>query len=161
MKTLTLACLAAAGLASACYHGDRASRGINDSWKGRSAAELEASWGPPSEREQSGPVSTLRFRHTSRHVETLPAARASLGIGPDGLDAFGEIRSGTTSESSTTVTALVDAHGKLLSVRGPSLRWGASKDANLRYGLIMGMHAGMGRLDDTGSPLPSGGLYIG
>lgn len=161
MKARIVACLLAAGILPGCYHGDRAARGINSSWKGRSAAELEASWGKPVASEQSGPVTTLRFIHKSQRVETLPWAAASLHLGPDRIDAYGEIRPGMTSERSTEVTALVNDSGKVMSVHGPSLRWGASDHANLRYGLIMGMHAGIGRLDDTNRPLPSGGIYIG
>jgi len=151
-----LACLCGAG----CYSGARAARDVNESWRGRTRGEIEARWGRPAEVSTEGGLTTLRWRHAHRHFE-LPSAEAEVAIAPGSLDARAEIRPGSTWKTYTEVLARVDGHGTIVDVRGPSLRWGAPDDVNLRWGTLLGLHAGMGRLDDTSTPLPSGGAYIG
>ena len=144
----------------ACYGGAQTSRDINTSWQQREVREIRAHWNTPTttEAEGDGTVATWSIQH--RHFE-LPTVRASLDVRPDSLDAYAEARPGATWTTSTDVRVHADATGRITLVEGPSLRWGPPNDANLRWGTIMGMHAGMGRLDDTSTPLPSGGLYIG
>ncbi len=160
MKLASRCAFLLALLPGACYHGHEASQGINASWRGRSASELQSEWGQPAESQEMGALTRLRYSHTTRHT-ALPSAQAQLKIGPEGLDAYGEVRGGTTSEHTIDVNAYVDKSGTVQTIEGPSLRWGPSDAANLRWGILFGMHAGLGRLDDTGTPLPSGGGYIG
>ena len=158
----SLVCAAAIAIpfVSACYGGARATRDANDAWRGRSRGAIEARWGTPAASSIDHDVTTLTWSHSHRHFE-LPSGRASLTIEDGGFDAEAELRPGSTWTTSTEVIARVDAADMILSVEGPSLRWGVPRDANLRWGLIMGMHAGLGRLDDTSTPLPGGGVYIG
>jgi len=102
----------------------------------------------------------LVWSHSHHHIE-LPSAEAELTIEPGSIEGRAELRPGAVWTTSTQVTALVDASGVITDVRGPSLRWGPPAGLNMRWGAIFGLHAGMGRLDDTGTPLPSGGAYVG
>ncbi|HUH04799.1 MAG TPA: hypothetical protein VML75_22535 [Kofleriaceae bacterium] len=146
--------------ASGCYRGAEAAHDVNDAWRGRTRAELETRWGKPA----AVTGAQLHWRHSRRHVE-LPSGSAQLSVETTGdttsIDVGGELRAGQTWTSTTEVIALIDATGRIASVQGPSLRWGAPRDANLRWGALFGVHAGLGRLDDTSTPLPSGGAYIG
>jgi hypothetical protein len=148
------------GPAAGCYGGERAARDVNAAWRGRSRAALEAHWGAPAAVQVQDGATALRWSHTRRHVE-LPAAEAALTIEPGHMDGILAVQPGAVWHSSTEVVALLDAGGAVASVHGPSLRWGPPGDANLRWGTILGLHVGMGRLDDTSTPLPSGGMYIG
>jgi hypothetical protein len=152
--------LPAIAWAAGCYSGARATRDVNDSWRGRSSARILAHWGRPAEVGTEGGLTTLRWRHARRHIE-LPSASAEVSIEPGRFDARAELRPGSTWKTYTEVVARVDPRGSIVDVRGPSLRWGAPRDANLRWGTLLGMHVGFGRLDDTSTPLPSGGAYIG
>jgi hypothetical protein len=76
------------------------------------------------------------------------------------VDASAAFTPGAIWTTKTGVVASVDS-GVVTSVAGPSLRWGPPNDANLRWGTVLGLHAGMGRLDDTPTMLPSGGAYLG
>jgi len=143
-----------------CYSGNKVSRGINQAWVGHGRAELQARWGAPAAESVEGDATVLRWSHQRKHVE-LPSADASLNIGPDGFDASASITPGRTWTTSTEVRAVVSPAGAVLRIDGPSLRWGPPRGANLRWGTVFGVHAGMGTLDDTATPLPSGGLYIG
>ena len=84
-----------------------------------------------------------------------------LEVTPTSFDVAAAVQPGTITHSTTAVTAAVDGAGLVGDIRGPSLLWGRPDDANLRWGVLFGFHAGMGRLDTTSTPLPSGGLYIG
>ena len=143
-----------------CYSGAQTSRDINASWQQRKVSEIRAEWKAPTRTEAKGDgtLQTWSIRH--RHI-ALPTVRASLDIRPDRLDAYAEAKPGETWTTSTDVRVHADGAGRILSVEGPSLRWGPPNNANLRWGTIMGLHLGMGRLDDTATPLPSGGMYIG
>lgn len=145
---------------AACYSGAQTSRDINSDWQGRKGSELRAHWNKPSttQAEGSGELQVWSIHH--KHFE-LPTLRAKLDVGPGGLDAYGEARAGKVWTSTTDVKVHIDGADIITGVEGPSLRWGPSDNANLRWGTIFGLHAGMGRLDDTSTPLPSGGLYIG
>lgn len=153
---LLVALVAAGG----CYHGARAARDVNQAWQGRSRAEIEARWGKPAQAVPNGAMTALVWTHTRRRIE-LPSGTARLTLEPGNVELYGEVRPGAVWNSITEVMAEVDPRGTVVRVTGPSLRWGAPADANLRWGTLLGLHVGMGRLDDTETPLPSGGLYIG
>jgi hypothetical protein len=146
--------------ASGCYHGERATRDVNAAWAGRTRSAIEARWGKPASVEVEGSRAVLRWSHRRVHFE-LPAAQAELIVEPGRVEGTAALHPGAVWHSSTEVVVLVDAGGTITSVRGPSLRWGPPNDANLRWGTILGQHVGMGRLDDTSTPLPSGGAYVG
>ncbi len=155
-----IVCCLIAALAAGCYNGAEAARDVNKAWRGHARAEIEGRWGTPAKVTSAGAVTRLQWSHSRRHFD-LPSAEAELTIDERGLDARAELRPGRSWESKTIVTADVDASGTILAVDGPSLRWGAPRAANLRWGLLFGAHVGMGRLDDTSTMLPGGGLYIG
>ncbi len=154
-RAALLAVLCAAG----CYAGAPAARDVNEAWRGRTRAELEGRWGRPAAAVEQGRTTSLQWLRTRVHV-TLPSARAELTVAPGMVDASAEITPGEIWTSSSDVRATVDG-GVVTSVQGPSLHWGAPNDANLRWGTVLGLHAGLGRLDDTSTPLPSGGAYLG
>lgn len=153
--------LVALALLGGCYTGARASRGINAAWRGRSIAELEARWGKPQRGDAAHPEWVI----TGEHVE-LPSVRADASLVVEPGEAHGSLDAAVTpgqrwTYEAAVVTATVDAAGRIAAIEGPSVRWGAPPGANLRYGFLMGFHAGMGRLDDTDTWLPGGGLYLG
>ncbi len=155
-RGIVLIALACAG----CYSGNRASRGINHAWVGHGRAEIVARWGAPAAEAMNGDTAVLQWSHSVRHVE-LPGGEAALRIDADGFDASATLTPGATWTSSTDVRARISPAGTIVGVDGPSLRWGAPRGANLRTGVVLGLHAGPGTLDDTATPLPSGGVYIG
>jgi hypothetical protein len=152
--------LAALALLAGCYAGDKVSPDINKAWRGRSRASIEARWGTPEQVVAIEGGTALVWSYETKHVE-LPTGSASLEITETSLDFAASLQPGSVWTSKTEVVATLDAAGTVQTIRGPSVRWGAPADANLRSGVIFGMHAGMGRLDDTDTALPSGGLYIG
>ncbi|GAB4561115.1 MAG: hypothetical protein Tsb0020_08370 [Haliangiales bacterium] len=147
-------------LISGCYGGRRATPDINDAWRGRARADIEAHWGAPASHDERQDGTVLVWSYATRHIE-LPVIEGELRVEPGHVEARGLFVPGRVWHSSIDVAALVDPAGTILQVEGRSLRWGPPNDANMRWGVLFGAHAGMGRLDDTGSPLPSGGLYIG
>ncbi len=160
MRTVAFALLLVAG----CYSGAKVTPDVNAAWRGRSRASIEAAWGTPKTVAAAGAGAALIWSYDTRHVE-LPSGGASLSVdvsrGAAGIDFAAELTPGKVWTRTTEVAVVVDAAGVIQDIRGPSVRWGAPADANLRSGVIFGMHAGMGRLDDTGTALPSGGLYLG
>lgn len=145
---------------AACYSGGRAARDVNEAWRGRRRANLEARWGKPAAVTERPGGTVLLWSHERRHIR-LPSASGSLSVEPGRMDLEAVLRPGEVWNTRTEVAALVDPAGVVAQVEGPSLRWGPPDDANLRWGTVLGLHVGMGRLDDTRTPLPSGGLYIG
>lgn len=152
MRGLTLTLVLLAG----CYTGARTSRDINAAWRGHGRGEIEARWGKPAAVQGDALVWTI----THHHVE-LPSGQAQLHVGPGQFDLYAEVQKGASWDTTTQAVATVDRAGTILAVDGPSLRWGPPRGENLRWGVVFGFHAGMGRLDDTGTMLPGGGLYIG
>jgi hypothetical protein len=146
--------------AGGCYHGERATRDVNAAWVGQTRSAIEARWGKPASVEVEGGRAVLRWSHSRVHFE-LPSAQAELIVEPGRVEGTAAVQPGAVWHSSTEVVVVVDAGGIITSVHGPSLRWGPPNDANLRWGTILGQHVGMGRLDDTSTPLPSGGAYLG
>lgn len=143
-----------------CYGGRRATRDVNRAWQGRSRGALVAAWGKPAAVKQRGNDTLLIWTLTHHHI-TLPSLSGHIDIRPGSIDAEGNFEAGTITKVIRYVVARADAGGTILDVRGPSLRWGPPAGLNMRWGFLFGVHAGFGRLDDTGTPLPSGGLYIG
>jgi hypothetical protein len=149
---------AAATLAAltGCYAGPQATADVNAAWRGRTRAELVDRWGAPDEGEPQDPVWT----HHHHHVE-LPSAHAAVSIGPDHVDVDAAARPGAVWTTTTAAVAHLDPAQRILAVEGRTLDWGAPRDANVRWGAILGGHLGLGRLGNTGTPLPGGGAYVG
>ncbi len=152
------AALACATLA-ACYSGARASRDIDAAWRGHARAELEARWGAPAEVAQQD-ATYLRYTHVHTDFD-LPSGSAAFSAGPGHAEGFIEIKPGVIWKTTTDAIATIDPAGTITDLRGHSVEWGPPAGANIHWGAIFGAHVGMGRLDDTGTPLPSGGAYIG
>lgn len=152
--------VAAGLLIGGCYGGKRATRDNNDAWRGRTKATLVSTWGRPATVANQGGQTVLRWTRKGHRV-TLPSGKASIRVHDRGFEASGVFRPGSIRAVYTHTDVTIGADGTVLEVRGPSLRRGRPPGANLRWGFLFGFHAGMGRLDDTGTPLPSGGLYIG
>ncbi len=146
-----------AALAGGCYADPRAARDVSGVWVGRSRAEIESRWGRAENVAVDGAGAWLRWSYTRRHFR-LPSGELR-GSAESGFVAV--LRPGAVWDSTIGVAARVDPGGRILEVQGSPLRWGAPNEENLRWGTILGLHVGMGRLDDTSTPLPSGGVYIG
>jgi len=144
----------------ACYGGKRASRDVNLAWQGHSRGEIEARWGTPTTVRREGADTLLIWTRTGHRIR-LPSGSASVEIGPGVIDVQGEFSAGAILKTKRHVIARVDQRGIITGLRGYSLRRGAPPELNLRWGVVLGGHVGMGRLDDTADALPSGGLYIG
>ena len=172
MRRVVIASLCMIG----CYTGAPATRDVSAAWRGRHRAEIEQRWGAPAVRGRDGTNAVLTWTHDNVHYE-LPSADASIaahpveavGVVPGGavvaratvLDVRAMFRPGEVWHTTTAAAALVDPSDTIERVDGASLRWGPPNDANLHWGTIFGLHVGMGRLDSTSTPLPSGGAYIG
>jgi hypothetical protein len=160
MRAAVAAAVAAAAVGVGCYGGPDAIPDINAAWRGRSRAAIEARWGKPQAEVAAGAGAALTWSFTRTGV-SLPSGSASLKLEPGAFDFEAEWSPGKVWTSTTSVVAVVDAAGVIQDVQGPSLRRGPPRGLNLRWGTIFGVHAGMGRLDDTGTALPSGGMYLG
>jgi hypothetical protein len=177
-----LICIAALACAvSGCYAGSsKVSPDINEAWRGQSVAEIEASWGPPAAVEEVHEGTLLTWSHTRRWQSTRIDAdlEGPVRVGIEGAarlepgEASAEgaisldgprvrVEQGPVRERTRMVEALVEPGGTIAEVTGPSIFWGRPQNANLRWGMLLGLHAGMGRLDSTSTPLPSGGVHIG
>ena len=148
------------GSLAACYTGAPATRDVSLAWSGRTSAEIEDRWGPPAARGNDGPLSVEQWSHTNTQL-TLPSGGASLSVRPGHVDFEAAARPGEIWHTTTEAAALVDPAGTIVRVEGASLRWGPPNEENLHWGTIFGAHVGLGRLDTTPTPLPSGGAYIG
>jgi hypothetical protein len=155
-----LLALASAALAAGCYSGVRAERDINDAWQGRQVAEIENEWGRAEPVDRSDEITTLAWRYV-RVRRSLPRGGAALYAEPGRVEGYAAFEPGRVHRRVTEVVAFAGDDGVIREVRGPSLRWGPPNEANIHWGVLLGGHVGMGRLDDTSTPLPSGGLYIG
>lgn len=147
-------------LAAGCYAGARARRDVDAAWRGRSRAELEARWGKPRTMGSRPDGSVMRWFHSRQHVR-LPSAHAELYIAPGVVRGSAALLPGAIWNTFTEAAAVVNGGGRITQVTGRTLEWGPPNDANMRWGTILGLDVGMGRLDSTSTPLPSGGLYIG
>ena len=157
-------CGLALALAAGCYGRAEATRDTNEAWRGRPRPAMEADWGAPDAVTSVGETEVLRYVKM-RTVATGPTYEAS----PDRyhMNVFGEAaaffknmaRPRRTVVDAEALVAVAD--GRIEEVGGASLRWGPPEGENLRWGTVLGMHAGLGALDDTPTPLPSGGAYLG
>ncbi len=131
-------------------------------WRGRTKTELVARWGKPTAVEaQANGATALVWTREGHRIEQLPSGSFQFVLDAEGLDAELIARPGVVVETRSHVVALVDTRGVVAAVSGRSLRLGIPDGVNMRWGFLFGVHAGMGRLDDTSTPLPSGGMYIG
>jgi hypothetical protein len=151
---VSLVCLAG------CYSSRRAAPDINAAWQGRSEDEIKSRWGQPAAITDEADGTVMTWSHTRSGVR-LPSAAAGIDIGPGHAQGYASYRPGEVWSHSTEVYAHLDRNGVIRAVEGPSGRWGPPNDANIHWGFLFGGHVGMGRLDDTGTMLPSGGLYMG
>jgi hypothetical protein len=158
-------------LLAACYHAAPANRDVSLAWRGRTAAELTGRWGAP--RLSRGDA--LVWSYSTEQIE-LPSA--AVGVHPvaavANVDGPGVTGTAVATAAIPTVAlspgeilrtrhdaAAFVQNGVVTEVRGDALHWGPPNDANLHWGVIFGAHVGMGRLGNTGTPLPSGETYIG
>lgn len=143
-------------LAGGCYHGAEATRDVNASWRGHTRAEIESTWGAPAAQN----ATSAAWSYTTTHIE-LPSAAGSVSVTSTSVDLDAVARPGVIEKQEHVAMAQFDASARVARLDGPSLHWGTPRDENLRWGAIFGVHAGMGLHDDTSTPLPSGGAYIG
>ena len=151
-------------ICAGCFTGAPAERAVDVAWLGRTRAEIVDRWDAPAGQSRDGANEVLHWSFETTHVE-LPTGGAAIAVhrGPNGgsFDATAVFRPGAVWQTTTEAAALVDPGGLIARVEGASLHWGPPNDANLHWGTIFGIHAGMGRLDTTPTPLPSGNVYIG
>jgi hypothetical protein len=145
---------------AACYHGAAATRDVNAAWVGHGRGEIEARWGHPAQTEAAGDHQVLVWSHQNLHVE-LPSGFARFSAAPTHVEGEAAFEPGAIWHTTTSAAAFVAPTGIIARVDGASLRWGPPNDANLHWGTILGVHAGMGRLGDTPTPLPSGDFHVG
>jgi hypothetical protein len=145
---------------SACYTGAPANRDVRASWVGHARADIIDRWGTPASIGNDGAYGVLQWTHQNTHIE-LPAGTAAIALSPGRLHAEAAFRPGEIWHTTTEAVAFTDGGGTIAGVEGAALRWGPPNEANIHWGAIFGAHVGLGRLDTTGTPLPSGGAYIG
>lgn len=163
-----------------CYTGAAANHDVAESWRGRGQGEIVDRWGEPVRHVPVPPDDVLVWDYQTRHVE-LPDARLSVkqrevgvglgaeapGVGAAALvranvvDVDAAFKPGAVWNTTHEGAALVDSQGTIREAQGAVLHWGPPNDVNLHWGTIFGGHVGLGRLDSTPVPLPSGGAYIG
>lgn len=149
---------------AACYTGAPANRDVQLSWRGRTRAEIADRWGAPAHHLVQPPVEIDVWAFDTTHF-TLPdgslAVAAQTTPTATAVDVQGSFRPGEIWHTTTEAAAIVQPTGTITSVEGAALHWGPPNDANLHWGTLLGAHVGMGRLDTTPTPLPSGGAYVG
>lgn len=156
MRGIAILVVACAG----CYTGAPATRDVNASWRGHTSGEIRGRWGAPRATTALQGATVQVWAHDNLHV-TLPSASGALSIGPNHFDLDAQATRGEIWKTTTEAAAFVLPTGIIEHVEGASLRWGPPNDENLHWGAIFGAHVGMGRLDATSTPLPSGGAYMG
>ena len=163
-----------------CYAGAPANRDVARAWQGRANAEIEARWGRPVGRDRQGtanlatwtfertrlelPTAELHVTHHPVEVDLVATAKpGGMGVHAEGdlLEVVGAFHPGALIRLTIAAVALIDPAGVIEQVDGAALHWGPPNDVNLHWGTIFGAHVGMGRLDTTSTPLPSGGAYLG
>ncbi|MBP9089105.1 MAG: hypothetical protein KBG15_23490 [Kofleriaceae bacterium] len=167
--------------AAGCYSGARAANDVNAAWRGRPGAELKAAWGKHATAPAPGGGEVLNWVYGYSNGGgaagvTIPTAVSiqagcAADVHRDGANAdcglavsTNSVHVAATVPRWTTLNAAMattSVDGVVTKVEGSSLHWGPPDDANLRWGLIFGAHVGIGRIDTTSTPLPSGGMYIG
>ena len=154
--TRALAILACAG----CYTGAPANRDVRHAWVGHSRPEIVERWGAPQSVGGDGNFDVSQWSHTNTHF-TFPSGAAALSVGPGHVEGAASFQAGEIWHTTTDAAAITDRAGTIAGVEGWALRWGPPNEENLHWGAIFGAHVGLGRLDTTPTPLPSGGAYIG
>lgn len=156
---ITRLALSAVTLA-ACYTHAPANRDVQASWHGRTRAEIVDRWGSPGRQTtDAGQAIDVWAFHTT-HIE-LPGASLLVAVRPTALDVAAAATPGAIWQTTTEAAAVSAPDGTISAVQGYALHWGPPNDVNLHWGVIFGAHVGLGRLDTTPTPLPSGGAYIG
>ena len=167
---------------AACYTGAPANRDVQAAWRGRTRAEIVDRWGPPARKasyEAVVPAEEMVWSFRTTHVELPsgslaitarpvvvgaaaegPGVAAAVAVHGTALDLAGDFHPGEISHSTTEAAANIVGM-RVAAVDGAALHWGPPNDVNLHWGTIFGAHVGMGRLDTTPTPLPSGGAYLG
>ena len=147
-------------LCAACYTGAPANRDVQLSWRGHARDEIVDRWGAPAGNGQAGPYTVLQWAFTKTHFE-LPDAFIKVTSEPGYVAGTAAFQPGAIIHTTTEAAAVIDARGVIAGVDGWALHWGPPNEENLHWGMIFGAHVGMGRLDTTPTPLPSGGAYAG
>jgi hypothetical protein len=163
-------------LLAACYTNAPANRDVQASWRGHPRGEIVDRWGDPAKVATAGPPEVVVWSFSRTHftlptfgIEAHPVAVAAAVDGPTGtaivqakaVAVSYDVHPGEIWRTTTEAAAIVDPAGVISSVEGAALHWGPPNEENLHWGTIFGAHVGMGRLDTTPTPLPSGGAYIG
>jgi len=153
---------------SACYTNAPANRDVQASWRGRSQAEIVGRWGAPVAHEGAAQIWAYHRTHIDLpsadvNVEQHPVVAVVPGavLRTNVVEVSGEFHPGAIVKTTYEAAAVIEPSGTITDVQGAALNWGPPNDVNLHWGTIFGAHVGMGRLDTTGTPLPSGGAYIG
>ena len=163
---------------AACYTHAPANRDVQASWRGRTHDEIVDRWGSPATHASAGPADVNVWSFSTTHI-SLPELNLAIAARPvaasprvevpgatgvvavQAPDVAASFRPGAIWRTTTEAAAFVEPSGIISSVEGAALHWGPPNDVNLHWGTIFGAHVGMGRLDSTPTPLPSGGAYIG
>ncbi|HEY4179748.1 MAG TPA: hypothetical protein VGM90_23060 [Kofleriaceae bacterium] len=163
-----------------CYTGAPANRDVQRSWERRTVGEIHDRWGGPRATDPTpdGSLQTWTFDRialelpggnlemrtrsvTANAGASVPGGAVGLHLQGSLLGIAGQLHPGSITHVTHAAVALVDPAGSIVGVDGEALHWGPPNDANLHWGAILGVHVGMGGLDNASSPLPSGGAYIG
>lgn len=145
---------------AACYTGAPANHHVQQSWRGHSRDEIVERWGTPAGGGQAGAYTVVQWAFTKTHFE-LPDAFLDVHSQGGFITADAGVTPGAIIHTTTEAAAVVDARGTIAGVDGWALHWGPPNEENLHWGMIFGAQVGMGRLDTTPTPLPSGGAYAG
>lgn len=161
---------------AACYTGAPANRDVQASWRGRTHAEIVDRWGNPAGHRDAVDVwaftrtqlvlPAANIAVTQQQVATAarvdaPGVAGVVGVQASAPSVSVDFRPGEIWKTTTEAAAFVAPTGVIADVQGAALHWGPPNDVNLHWGVIFGAHVGMGRLDTTPTPLPSGGAYVG
>ncbi len=152
--------LAIVAICASCYTGAPANRDVQASWRGHARDEIIDRWGSSVASGQNGPFTVMQWSHVNTHF-TLPDGFVNVHLEPGHVEYSAAFQPGEIWHTTTDAAAIVDGHGTIAAVEGWALRWGPPNEENLHWGMIYGAAAGLGRLDTTPTPLPSGNVYAG
>lgn len=163
MRTALLASSSLAlAVATGCYTAARATPTVNVAWQGHARATLEGRLGAPAEALAQPDGATLLLWTRRGTTITLPEGGFSLRLTPTSFELDAAARPGTVTHDEVDLAkALVGPDGRVLRFDGAFLAAGVPDGLNLRTGLVMGLHGGLGRLDDGASARPGVGAYLG